>query len=581
LLDEGSQLHIWDSSSGEEVRWLGKEHCCLALSRDGSTVASPTDTGLLLWDPRTGKPVKRIDLPQPRCWERLAFSAHAKFLVGSGGAVHVWDVCSGREVNLLKLPRLRRDRDPPSHPLTVLAFSPNDSHLAAVFDRYEVHVWDLSSGKRVRVYQGHEDEVIALTWSPDGKRLASVGEEGAVHLWDDASLDEVWRVIEEGAGQVAFAPDGKTLATGGKKGIRLWDVKTGKAVRHFSGSASHVAFAPDGKTLAAVAPDGRVQIRELLTGKVRLTADPPTNVRAAVFNSGGHFLTVGHSDGTVLQADPATGKVLRRFPGPKDARRGVVFAPDCKTLAIPGQRDGEIKLWDVMRSKELRHWIVPGSINLKGFSPDGRLLAVGESPVGDDPSCISLWNVGTGGRCCRLEKSAADIDTIGFSPDGRTVAAIVVGVDGYLALWETTTGKRRRVWPRQGSGLCHCFAGDGRRLAVSDWGHLQLLDVSSKRISRDPGNFAIPESGPRPVLAVTFSPNGKLVAWTSGYDHYVYLSDTVTGEYLDLPLGHRDVVRALAFSADGKRLVSGGDDGLAFVWDVQAVLSKKKPKGKP
>src|SRR6185295_5618003 len=50
----------------------------------------------------------------------------------------------------------------------------------------------------------------------------------------------------------------------------------------------------------------------------------------------------------------------------------------------------------------------------------------------------------------------------------------------------------------------------------------------------------------------------------------IVLWDLKTGEPIERFLRHQSWVTALAFAPDGKRFVSGGHDGTAFLWDIQA-----------
>ena len=565
LMDWSFHLHVWDAATGQEVRWLTREADCAALSPDGHTVASGEDTSVVFSDTRTGKVRKRLPLRTPlRC---LAFSGEGKLLAGGDTAVHIWDARTGKEQRLLEMPR--RDRNATLPRLSALVFSPNGALLAGVAHQ-DIHIWDLAQGKRVRVYQGHSQPVAALVFSPDGKRLATAGFQGAVCLWDDSSLDEVWWHLEETVGGLAFSPDGKRLATAGHKGICLWDVGTGKEKRRFPGSVRSVAFAPDGKTLAAARTDGRVQLWDLTTRKIRLSGVPFAAIEAAAFGERGRLLNLGTRDGTVLQAQAATGKILRRFPGPPKGTFGqVAFAPDYKTLAAVAEPEEVPRLWDVVRGKVLHNLPVQRPWGPMGFTPDGRLLAVASAEG------LSLWDVNTGQKYCCLEDSG-DCHGFTFSPDGRAVAA-TRWKDG-ISVWETATGKRRRRWCPQPPVLsCQTFTADGRRLAASSWRDLWLFDVASGRslagTLSHPGLLISTET----VLAVALSPDGRLLASGKSADHFVYLWDVATGKRLRRLSGHLDCVRALAFSPDGKRLVSGGDDGLAFVWDMKALLSAKKP----
>jgi WD40 repeat protein len=69
------------------------------------------------------------------------------------------------------------------------------------------------------------------------------------------------------------------------------------------------------------------------------------------------------------------------------------------------------------------------------------------------------------------------------------------------------------------------------------------------------------------VGAVAFSPDGKTVV-SASYDKTVRLWDTETDTALQTLEGHTDVVRAVAFSPDGKTVVSASDDGTVRLWDA-------------
>src|SRR5262249_44303102 len=138
-------------------------------------------------------------------------------------------------------------------PVRSVAFSPDRRTLASGHDDHTVRLWELGTGKEIRVFRGHRDPVLSVAYSPDGKLPASrsgglVLGDNSIRLGEVGSGKEVRHfgaVVDRGgvsghsgsmswAFWVAFSPDGRTLASGaGAVGnrdnvVRLWDVTTGR-----------------------------------------------------------------------------------------------------------------------------------------------------------------------------------------------------------------------------------------------------------------------------------------------------------------------------------------------------------------
>ncbi|HZU38599.1 MAG TPA: WD40 repeat domain-containing protein, partial [Gemmataceae bacterium] len=464
------------------------------------------------------------------------------------------------------------------------------SRAAPWVKRDRLRLWDVPSGKALPVTLDGA-VVQAIAFAPDGRTVA-VSTDDMLYVFDNATgrqrhaaklaspVDDLALPSLGGptalSNTIAFSPNGKLLAVAASMGqVRLWDMGTGKEILPSPDSHREpvraVAVSPDGKRIASASTDGTLRVWDFQTGRRVQTlplpgsADAPGPVPwdgftryAVVFSRDGKLIAASSPFATVRVWDAATGQQRQQIAVWPGGVNSLAITPDGQTLITGGY--GRLLAWDVQTGKLTQTIANPPPAALEqgplpfttptwkvAVSPDGRLVAGTSSLPGHDrersPSGFQLriWERETG----RLRRCL---------PLPRTGSPVVIGRD-------TRSGK----FDLNESDTQLCFAPDGKSLVWNDDGGLALLDVIHGNTLRSIGGSAANLRG------IAFSPTGRLVATVSTTGR-LRLYDPATGTVVGQARTLRGDLSCVAFSPDGKTLVTGGSDATILVWDVGMLL---------
>ena len=512
-----------------------------------------------------------------------AFSPRGDRFVTAGdhGTLRMWDTQTGQQVG--------KDFTGHTEWVNDSVFSPDGHRLATTSDDRTVRLWNADTGEPIGPpMKGHQDEVWGVAFSPDGLMIATGSVDTDLRLWNAKTGQPIGQPIDHPAEIVCveFSPDGRRVVTGGYDGaVRIWDVSTGQQIGpphrvHEDDTTEiimDVAFSPDGRRLASASADGDVQIWDGQTGEAigePLTGHG-TQVMSVAFSPDGHRLADGGNDGAVRLWDVDTRQLLGApMLGHKSAVFALSFNPD-GTHLLSGSQDGTIRLWDVGIRRPLIGHI--GAVSSVAVSPDGKRIA----SAGADGT-VRMWDADNGRPIGKpLVASDKPLSSVAFSPDGRRLAT--AGADGTVRMWDANTGTLvgAPINPKQGPLTSVAFSPDGRRLAIgggdtsiavsSDHdGTVRLWDVEMGRPIGEPWKHG------EMVHSVAFSPDGKHIVsggMESGYNGTVRLWDANTGQLIRaVPIGGADVVVfAVSYRPDGRSIAAAGADGVIQRLDASTL----------
>jgi WD40 repeat protein len=456
---DDQSVRLWQFETGKEIRNLEGHRSGLAsvaISADGKRVASlSSDERLLIWDAETGKEnhcitIARSSFNSTSPGSMLRFSADGKILNGFlGDGVHQWDVGSGKEV------RVPKDTTRDGYGCTM---SPDGKFIARLSTSNLGRIALLDGTTEKELFSNQSLSTLAIAISPDGKYLATGGNDRIVHLRDMTSLEEVKR-FEGHSGSISFlqfADKGKTLLSASKdyydRTISSWEVETGKERRMIRTGASVViayAASSDGETLAFLYQNQGLNLRAMNTATGKETRNATLSVSAlgfALTPDGKAYIT--HApDGSMQITDLLEGKPR---PLVKGFRGASFVSPDSKTVAIISEKDGLIHLVNLSTGRDFRQLgdkanadaparvrpSVQGSQPVLAFSSDGRVLA----GAGKD-GAIEVWEIAGGKQRCSFHGSdQTPLSALAFTPDSTTL--ISASHDGLTFIWDLVKGSK-------------------------------------------------------------------------------------------------------------------------------------------
>ncbi len=378
---------LWDRVAGRELRRFTVDSAYVSInsavfSPDGRTIlTASSDRIARLWDTATGRELRRFK----GYIEQVASAAFApdgrSILTASRDhTAHLWDTTTGKE-----LPRFEGH----TAPLYSAVFAPDGRRILTTSEDYTARLWDATTSRELHRFEDNLGNVRSAVFDNTGKVHSAVfSDDGnlilmsyldiAVRLWDTTSGRELRRFEGHTASVLSagFAPDGRSILTAGSDAdARLWDTATGDELRRFEGHTGEVysaVFARDSRTVLTASWDHTARLWDAATGReLRRFNGHSGPVYSAVFARDSRTVLTASWDHTARLWDAATGRELRRFNGHTKPVTSAAFAPNSQTV-LTASWDGTTRLWDLRTGKEIVRlmsftdgtWVVA--------TPDGR-----------------------------------------------------------------------------------------------------------------------------------------------------------------------------------------------------------------
>jgi len=546
----------------------------------------------------------------------LAISAGGdRFLTGSHDRMAILWALDGRQLATFTHP-LRANNA--NNPVSAVAFAPEDAYvLTAAYDGV-LRKWDLD-GHLLEEWPGHESEVTSLAFAPGGLYHISADKSGKVITWVNGTPTKTIQAHRAAIFSVAFHPDGSEYVTAARDGtIRRWTYDSqplGPPVFLGEGPVYQAVYSPDGAFILVATSNNTALLLDSETGqRLRSFTGHTNEVFAVAFSDDGQHILSGCADNTIKIWD-LDGYLLKTFLGHKQTIFSLQFLPGAPNAFLSVSGDQTAKLWHytsfLIRQEPLSWSMVsnasvspsgrkivfadvlgnakwqfttaseaePVPIPLKqpavssAFSPDGRRLLLGLA--GGDAVLYDFSTQDT----LRLRGHTDDVQSVAFTPEGDLLTG---SADRYVKRWSPAgallgsymqPGKvyALAVSPTRPDGSYAIAVGTNDKTSYESPTYTVLsLEEDSSAVADEirqgfddrVQSLAYSPDGEQLFIGLDSSHLGLLLAW----EKPVPGPFGKMGEPIELR-GHQNAIQAVAFSPDGRYVLTGSADRSARLWD--------------
>ncbi|KAI0755055.1 WD40 repeat-like protein [Daedaleopsis nitida] len=524
------------------------------------------------------------------------------------------------------------------NPVQAIKFSPDGKYIA-VSQVSHIQVWktpnhlvrEFAPFNLHRTYTGHHDEVLSIEWSPDSKCFITTSRDMTARLFTLDPLEgfrpKTFAGHKDAVLNAFFSNDAKTIYTVSRDGaVFTWKAKVTEDSDSESDSDDEIPIAStsDGRGLFNEIANTRWGVQ-----KRHYFNQPGTKVVCTTFHRASNLLVVGFSTGVFGLWEMPGFSNVHTLSISQEKISSVAINPSGEWLAFGAKKLGQLLVWEWQSEsyvlKQQGHYF---DMNALAYSPDGQHVATG----GDDGK-VKVWNTTSGFCFVTFSEHSAAVSSVEFAKQGQVL--FTASLDGTVRAFDLIRYRNFRTFTSPAPVQFSCLAVDpsGEVVAAGSTDSFEifmwsvqtgkLLDVLTghegpiSSLAFSPaGNFLASGSWDKSVrvwtvfgrshavepfqlsadvLAVAFRPDGKELAAAS-LDGQVLFFDVNLGKQTNLIDGRRDIsggrkaddrvtaansasgkaFNSLAYTADGRCVIAGGNSKYVVIYDVREGVMVKK-----
>jgi WD40 repeat protein/tRNA A-37 threonylcarbamoyl transferase component Bud32 len=324
----------------------------------------------------------------------VIWSPCGRFVASAGAdrTIRLWDVQKGALTATLQAH---------NDDVNSIALAPDGNAIVSASDDGTVRVWHLQDNQAGFTLRGDANgkvRMISVAVAPNGRSLAAGGDDGIIRIWDMSTGKEI-KLLDGHSRDVeslAFSPNGQWLASGGfDHQLRIWNCESWQVARRvtFEHPIGRLTFTSDNKRLVVATTSEQVEIY-----LCHLENEDSTPVRIWKQFEGAkgmalcrndRMLAVDTAGGSIRLIELESGLCRRTIRGHSNRVWSIAASPDGSHLAT-SSRDQTVRLWDLKHSPSHFELTEQRCLRTLALSHDSRTLA-----VGGDGLSLDLYDVNT------------------------------------------------------------------------------------------------------------------------------------------------------------------------------------------
>ena len=279
------------------------------------------------------------------------------FISGSRDkSIMVWELIKTDVTTVTPIKRLRGH----SHFVSDLKLSSNGHFCISSSWDNSLRLWDISSGKSIQNFLGHQKGILSVCFSKDERQIISGSRDGTIKLWNTIgkckktfkeNIKNYWIIF------VSFLPfDSPSLLSCSWDGtIDIWNMSSNQIKNRLKGHKGYVqsiAISPDSSLCASGGQEGKIMLWDLQEGKHLYSLEAQDSVHSICFSPNRYWLCAS-TDKYLLIWDLESKEIIDKIDTTNRQEKESNIASLCVSMIwsqdgsalITGHRGGQIKFW--------------------------------------------------------------------------------------------------------------------------------------------------------------------------------------------------------------------------------------------